>query len=359
MAATTAQWMVTGYMIVTTLVVSIVAFLQQRFSLRTLFFAACGMLIVGTLADLFAPTFSVLLAFRLLQAVGTGIFVPVMMSTVLTIAPHNKVGTYLAIGSSCITLGPALGPVASGIAVTLFGWRSMFVLPLATMVVILAVGVAFVRPVAPTSHIRLDVASVVLLAVGLTLVVYGLLVVTTQLPLALAWLAVGAALLVLFARRQSSLEDPVLDLSALHTPRFALACVLVVVSMMTTFSLSVLLPMYFEGSHGTTALVAGLLMLSPILLNALAAIAGGRILDKRGENVLLPAGFVLMVAGLVLCSVAAGAPVPGTMVAASCVAYLAVGLVMSPSQTAGLKQVPNEQHVSGVAIMNTTPAGCL
>ncbi|MBQ9067848.1 MAG: MFS transporter, partial [Eggerthellaceae bacterium] len=351
--AATVQWLVTGYMIMTTLVVSIVAFLQRRFSLRTLFFAACAVLIVGALVDLMAPTFPLLLAFRLLQAVGTGIFVPVMMSTVLMLAPHNKVGTFLAVGSSCITLGPALGPVASGVAVTLFGWRSMFALPLVAMVVILAAGIFFVKPIAPTQRIHLDVPSVVLLAVGLTLAVYGLLVVTTQLIVALACLLVGVAALAAFALRQAHLEEPVLDLSPLRVPQFALACVLVVVSMMTTFSLSVLLPLYFEGACAQTALSAGLLMLSPILLNAATAILGGRILDKHGEKVLLPAGFATMVAGLLLCSLVAEGAEAIPMVAASCVPYLAVGLVMSPSQTAGLKQIPAEQHVSGVAIMNT------
>ena len=89
----TAQWLVTGYMIVTTVVVSVVAWLQKRFSLRSLFFAASALLLAGALADLVAPTFPLLLAFRLLQAVGTGIFVPMMMTTVLALAPRAKLGS--------------------------------------------------------------------------------------------------------------------------------------------------------------------------------------------------------------------------------------------------------------------------
>lgn len=52
----TAQWLVTGYMIVTTIVVSIVAWLQKRFSLRALFFTASFLLLAGALADLVAST---------------------------------------------------------------------------------------------------------------------------------------------------------------------------------------------------------------------------------------------------------------------------------------------------------------
>ena len=96
--ANTAQWLVTGYMIVTAIVVTVSAFLTKRLRLRTLFLTAAGFLTLGLVAAMLAPTWPLFLAARLVQAVGTGIFIPVMMSTVLAVAPRTRMGTYLSIG---------------------------------------------------------------------------------------------------------------------------------------------------------------------------------------------------------------------------------------------------------------------
>lgn len=129
-SATTAQWLVSGYMIVTSIFTAIMAFLSGRFSTRKLLFFACGCMVAGEVLCLFAPSFSVLLPSRILQAAGSGILFPLMMNVVLSCAPREKLGLYLSLGGACITLGPAFGPVISGLMCTLFGWRAVFVVPL-------------------------------------------------------------------------------------------------------------------------------------------------------------------------------------------------------------------------------------
>ena len=105
----TAQWLVTGYMIVATVVVMCMAFLYRRFHLRTLFFAASALSFAGSAMGLVANGFEMLFAARLVQAVGTGIFIPLMMNTIVAVTPKNKLGTYLSIGGCTITFGPAFG----------------------------------------------------------------------------------------------------------------------------------------------------------------------------------------------------------------------------------------------------------
>ena len=102
-----AQWLVTGYMIVATVVVMTMAFLYQRVSLRILYFCAVGLTLAGSIAGLLAPNFALLLIARLVQAVGSGIFIPLMFNTVLRVAPKNRIGTFMSIGSSTINDVPA------------------------------------------------------------------------------------------------------------------------------------------------------------------------------------------------------------------------------------------------------------
>lgn len=351
-STSTAQWLVTGYMIVTAVVVSVTAFLFRRFSIRQLVCAGSLFLIVGAAGCFFAVNFPMLLVFRLLQAFGTGIFIPLMMTTVLMVAPKQRLGTFMSIGSCCITFGPALAPVLSGLLATLLGWRFVFVLPALVVAVIMVLSLVLVKNVGETSHVKLDPLSVVLSALGLTALVFGLNELTSALVVALVALVVGCALIGLFVARQRTLDEPILDLRPLSQRPFLFGSVLAIFAMMTTFSMSVVLVLYYEGALGMTALVAGALLLPPILLNALTALIGGRVMDKRGAWPLIPLGFLVIVAGQASIAVTSHDAALLAVGIGSCVTYAGVGLVFAPSQTAALNAVPHDQHASGVSIMN-------
>lgn len=351
-SATTAQWLVSGYMIVTSIFTAIMAFLSGRFSTRKLLFFACGCMVVGEVLCLVAPSFSVLLPSRILQAAGSGILFPLMMNVVLSCAPREKLGLYLSLGGACITLGPAFGPVISGLMCTLFGWRAVFVVPLVGGIVVAAAGVKHVQNVGERSNTTLDILSVVLLAAGITAFVYSAGEFSTNLIAGIVTLFAAVVLLGLFAARQLKLEHPVLNVRPMASVRFWPACLLVVVSM-TTFSMSVLLPLYFEGAYGMTALVAGLLILPAIACNAVTSIVGGRVMDARGAWPLLPVGFALIAVGQTAISMTAASMNIGVVVALTVVVYAGVGLVLSPSQTAGLETLPAAEHPHGTALLNT------
>ncbi len=351
--ANMAQWLVTGYMIVTAIVVTITAFLNRRLRLRTLFLMAVGFLAFGLAAALLAPTWPLFLAARLVQAIGTGIFIPTMMSTVLAVAPKTKMGTYLAIGSCMITFGPAFAPVVSGIMVTSLGWRAIFLPPVVIIFILGIAGAFCIRNIAEPRPIKLDVLSVVLSALGLFSLVQGLSSIMASPASAVCFLVAGIAILAGFVVRQFRIDNPLLNLRPLKNPLFAPICVLMIVAMLTSFSMSVLLPLYFEGALGTTAFLAGALLLAPILVNAGTSLVSGRIYDKHGCWPLLPAGFCLIAVGqITVCLVSPAFSLLGVL-GASIVVYGGLGFIFSPAQTAGLQTLPPDEYPHGVAILNT------
>lgn len=351
-STSTAQWLVTGYMIVTAVVVSVTALLFRRFAIKQLVCAGSLFLVVGAVGCFFAVNFPMLLVFRLLQAFGTGIFIPLMMTTVLMVAPRQRLGTFMSIGSCCITFGPALAPVLSGLLATLLGWRFVFVLPAVVVAVIMALSLVLVKNIGETARVKLDPLSVALSALGLTALVFGLNELTSALVIALVALAAGCALIGLFVLRQRTLDDPILDLRPLSERSFLFGSVLAIFAMMTTFSMSVVLVLYYEGALGMTALAAGALLLPPILLNALTALIGGRVMDKRGAWPLIPLGFLVIVVGQASIAYTSYDAALLAVGIGSCVTYAGVGLVFAPAQTAALNAVAHDQHASGVSIMN-------
>lgn len=348
----TAQWLVTGYMIASTVVVMCMAFFYRRFELRKLFFAGAVLCVVGSAMGLFSMNFAFLLVARLIQAVGAGMFIPMMMNTILVVTPRNKLGTFMSIGGCMISFGPAFAPVVCGCLVTAFGWHSVFVVPLVGMVVISLPGMVFLRNLG-TSEIHLDVPSACLSAVFLFTLSFGLAQVMAQPVVGIASLAVAIASAVVFVVRQTRCAFPLIDVTPMKSIRFWPATVLVVVAMMIMFSLSVLLPLYFEGALGMSAFMAGLVILVPVLVNTGFTLVAGRIMDKRGEWPLLPAGFALAALGAAAMAIVAPSQSAPALFVAALFVYAGIGLVFSPSQTAGLKTLPPQQNPFGVALMTT------
>lgn len=348
----TAQWLVTGYMIVATVVVMCMAFLYRRFKLRTLFFAAAGLTLVGSVMGLFASSFELLMAARLVQAAGSGVFIPLMMNTILVVTPKNKLGAYMSIGSCMITFGPALAPVVCGALVTAAGWHSIFLVPTVAMAVLIVGGAVLVKNL-ETSDAHLDTPSALLSAVFLTALSFGLAELTIMpLPAGIA-LALAALSAVAFVVRQTHCAFPLIDMEPMHFATFWPTIIMVIITMTTTFSLSVLLPLYLEGSLGLTALMAGIVMLVPVLGNAGTSLLGGRLMDKKGEWPLLPAGFTIILIGLAIMAATANSMSLAATFAGALVAYAGVGLAFSPSQTAGLRTLPPRLNPFGVALTTT------
>ena len=271
------------------------------------------------------------------------------------VSAHDECGTVLRSAREARSVsesGRCLHYAGAGVW-TCDQWSYVHVVWLEGGVVVAAAAAKLVRNVGERSNTKLDILSVILLAAGITAFVYSVGEFSTNLIAGIVALFAAIVLLGLFAARQLKLEHPVLNVRPMAGVRFWPACLLVVVSMMTTFSMSVLLPLYFEGAYGMTALVAGLLIMPAIACNAVTSIVGGRVMDARGAWPLLPVGFALIAVGQTAISMTAASMNIGVVVALTVVVYAGVGLVLSPSQTAGLETLPAAEHPHGTALLNT------
>lgn len=348
-----ANWVIVGYMVVAATAIMLSAFMLRRLGLRRVFFVGAGALALGSACALLSQDFPMLFASRLVQAVGTGLFFPSVTSVIMTNSPAAVRGTRLALNSGVIAVGLAISPTASGFALTQFGWRAMFVVSLAMSVALLAVGFFRIHGGPSTKRVPIDALSVMLGPLGLAAFLYGLGEVTRDLAPSLAALAVGAVLLALFAWRQFALESPLLDLHPLVHPRFAVGILLVMVGMLTSFSMSILLPLYYEGALGYTAFFAGLLLLGPVLVNAAFTFLGGRVFDRHGAWPLIPAGLVLVLVGQATAFFSAESMIAILIVLSSAAVYAGAGFVVAPSKTAVLGTLPPATYSAGASINST------
>ena len=143
--ASVGQWLTTIYMLALGITVPAVTFLSQKLSVRNVVYLALCLLLAGGIVDVLAPSFPVLVAGRVLQAVGAGVTLPVVQSIAMTRFPAGQNGTAMGIAGIAMGFAPNIGPLIGGALVDSYGWRSFFVLFDVVVVVLILATTALVK----------------------------------------------------------------------------------------------------------------------------------------------------------------------------------------------------------------------
>ncbi len=353
--AATVQWLTTGYLLTIGILVPISALLIQWFPTRTLFITSVTFSILGTVCAAMAPSFSVLLMGRVLQAVGTGLLLPLLYHVVLVIAPPKKRGTAMGLIGLVMMTSLALGPAISGLVIETLSYHWLFWLAIPFYVVALLGGVFYMQNVSTISKPNIDTLSILLSTVGFGGIVYGFSSIGKgeSIAIVIVTLSVGIVSLILFVFRQLSIPSPIVNLRAFKQPMFALGTSMVVVNMVIILTANLLLPIYLQDGMAFTALFAGLILLPGGILNGIMSPINGRLFDRFGPKWLVLLGFIIASTALwVFSNIEVGTSVEMIIGVYMCL-MLGTSMVMMPAQTNGLNQLDTELYPHGSAIINT------
>jgi MFS transporter, DHA2 family, lincomycin resistance protein len=359
--ASAAQWLTTVFMLTMAVVIPITGFLLQRFNTRPVFLAAMTLFSTGTLIAAVAPGFEVLLFARVVQATGTAIMMPLLMTTVMTLVPPASRGRTMGNISIVISVAPAIGPTISGAILSVLDWRWMFLLILPIALGSLALGAARIKNVTTPRATHFDVPSVILSAFGFGGIVYGLSNIGAAAsggnPLT-GWipLGVGVVALTLFVLRQLRLQRrdaALLDLRTFTSRTFTFSISMLAISMVVLFGVIILLPIYMQNVLGLDVLSTGMLLLPGGLTMGLLAPTVGRIYDRIGPTALLTTGSIIVSAVLWFMTLFTQTTPFWWVLAAHITLSLGLALLFTPLFTAGLGSLKPELYSHGSAIVGT------
>ncbi|MFC0470182.1 MDR family MFS transporter [Halalkalibacter kiskunsagensis] len=356
--ASTIQWLTTGFLLVVGILIPITALILQWFTTRQIFLGAMSIFAVGTLICAFAPNFSILFVGRLVQAIGTGLLIPVMMNTVLVLFPKEKRGSAMGMVSLVIMVAPAIGPTLSGIIVEMFHWRFLFFFVLPFIVFSLVFAFIYLKNITKLTKPKVDIPSIVFSTLGFGGIVFGFSqagkgTAGWSHPEVYLFIAMGVISLIVFVKRQLQLKEPILDVRAFRFPMFTLATILTVVLMMTLFSSFIILPLFLQQGLFLTAFATGLAFLPGGILNGIISQMSGRLFDKFGPRALVIPGSTIVVIVMFFFSKVTILTSVTTFIILHCSLMLGVALIMTPVQTNGLNQLPPKYYPHGAAIINT------
>ena len=360
--ASLGQWLTAGFLLTMSVVIPITGYLIRRVSTRVLYGTAMGLFSLGTLMAALSPGIELLLVARVVQASGTAIMMPLLMTTVMTLVPPARRGAVMGNISIVISVAPAIGPTVSGVVLQSLGWRFMFWLVLPIALVTLALGLRRIVDLGEPTHTPVDVPSVLLSVFGFGGLVYGLSTIGQDasggagLPIWLPFV-VGGLGLAAFIGRQLALQRTdraLLDLRTFRSRTFTIATVLMMLMMATLLGTIVLLPIYMQSVLGLDPLTTGVLLLPGGLLMGLLGPVVGRLYDRFGARALLVPGAVATSAALWSTTLFTADSSVWLVLGFHLLLSVGLAFVITPLFTAGLGAVPPHLYSYGSAIFGTT-----
>lgn len=366
-SVTTGQWLTSVFQLVMGVMVPLTAYLTRRFSTRQIVIASMVVFTIGSLFAWLGSSFVLVLAGRLLEAVGTGVMWPVLQITVFSIYPLSRRGMAMGTVGMAMSVAPAIGPTLGGVQTDLNGWRSIFLTLTVIGVISLFLAIFGLRNFGTRdASAKADFFSVGLSIFGFGGLMFGFTNIESY-PFThpMVWLAmlIGVVGIVWFvlrqihgARRQAadpSKQPPLLNLSVLKNKSFTVGTVTAALSFFAFSSIMVIMPLYIQDCRGYSATISGLVMLPGAFGQCIAQFFGGKALDRFGARPVALIGSITLLFGTIMMSLISMTSWIWWVSIWQFVRQIGMGFVLMPITTWSLNCLEPEEVSAGSAVTNT------
>lgn len=356
-STSTAQWLITGFMLVNGILVPISAFLVSRFTYRKLFIAAMLFFTVGSIICATSGNFTMMMTGRVVQAVGAGILMPVGMNIFMTLFPPNKRGAAMGLLGVAMILAPAIGPTVTGWVIENYSWNLMFYGMFVIGLIITFLSFKFFTLAQPVSKTKLDVFGVISSSIGLGSLLYGFSEAGNN-----GWtsaevvitLIIGVIGLAVFIWRELTTDNKMLDLQVFKYPTFTFTLVINAIVTMALFGGMLLLPVYLQNIRGFTPMESGLLLLPGSLIMGIMGPVAGKLFDKYGIRPLAIVGLAITTFATYKFTTLSMDTPYSVIMTDYIIRSIGMSFIMMPIMTAGMNALPMKLISHGTATQNTS-----
>lgn len=343
-------------MLVNGILVPITAFLMKRFSTRQLFISAMLFLLAGSVVAACAVNFGMLLTGRMIQAVGAGIILPLMMTVIVYLFPEERRGAIMGKVGFAIIFAPAIAPTLAGFIIDYLSWRWLFISLIPFIVIIIGLAYKYLMNVNEGAKSKIDLISLLYSTFGFGFLLFGFSSAGSRGwddAVILSTISAGLIIIFLFCQRQLSSQDPLLNLSVFRYKMYSMTTIVNVAITIIMYADLILLPMYLQDGRGFSALDAGLLLLPGAIINALLSPVTGKLFDKYGAKPLFIFGLLLIAISMWLVIDLSSTTSYVYILVRTIVLRIGLAFITMPLNTAALNAIPRELASHGSAVNNT------
>jgi EmrB/QacA subfamily drug resistance transporter len=305
--ATHLSWVVTAYVLASTITTPFYGKLGDMYGRKKLFIFAIVVFLVGSALSGLSTSMGELIAFRALQGLGAGGLIVGAMATLGEIVPPRERGKYMSYFMVVMMLATVGGPLVGGWITTAFSWRWIFYinLPLGGAALIYLIAVMKL-PARRVEH-RIDYAGGILLGVVSTAII----LLATWGGTQYAWgsweiiglLVVAIAGLAAFLAVERRAAEPMLPLHVFKIRNFSVTMALTFFVGLGLFGAMTFLPFYQQTVQGASPTVSGLLMTPLMVGSAVTSVLAGALVTKTGKYRMFPiVGGLVMTVGMFMLS---------------------------------------------------------
>jgi MFS family permease len=313
---------------------------------------------IGALLSAVSPGLGILIIGNsILEGVGTALLIPpVYILTTMLFDDLTSRARAFGVISGMGGIGAAAGPLIGGLITWAISWRAAFVFQALVVLVIVFLSRRIKDPVPPDPTRVPDTAGAVLSAVGLVLVVMGILAADDNGWLMLGLVAAGAIMLVFFfvhiRRRERAGREPLLSTALFRNRTSNLGLITQNVQWLLLMGTSFVVSAYLQVVRGYNAIQTGVIFTAATLGILVSSLAAERLAKKYPQRTLILTGFVTTMAGvLVLLALVKGTPAAWAFAPGLLLIGLGLGVMLTPSVNVVQSAFPEQQQgeISGLS----------
>ena len=354
-SSTQAQWSYSAFLLVVGVMIPLSAFISRRFSSKTIFFFSLIIFLLGSVICYFSTSLTILIIGRVLQAIGNGIIMPYVQILLLKSIPEEKWQTYMGFYGLIIAIAPVIGSFIGGFVITIHGWRTLFSFFTISTIILIVLGLIFVKDTSQTEDYPLDYLSVILSVIGCAGVMFGFTNVADYgftHYLVILPIIIGIAALILFVRRQPKLDKPLINMNILKNRYFSVGTVFICILYFALNGCTALVPIFIQGVGYNSAIFSASVLLPGGLLIIIFNIIGPLLTNKIGIKKVLIMGCVFSIIGFGAMTLYTQDSSFEFMTITQSIRYIGTGLALMPATTWTLTMVSDKVE-DGTAVNNT------
>lgn len=342
------QWVTSIYLLVMSALLPILGTIADYFGRRKIYNLGFFVISIFTLFCGFSESLPMLIIMRVLQAVGGAMVMANGMAIVTENYPPSERGKNIGVLATTMAIGSIAGPPLGGLAIGLWGWQTVFFL---TFVVSLLGFVASYFSIPRDKKIerkqfRFDLLGAVLLIIAIMTFIYGFSNINTMgWSNPLIYGSVSAFLIssIFFIVYERKVSYPVMELSLFKDWIFSSSIISSLISFITMYSPTVLIPFYYQRVLGFSTGKSGLYMMAFPIAMAVVSPFSGALSDKIGATLLTSSGLVINgVALILLANTTLQTPVYLILIYLALMG-LSLGMFQSPNNSCIMGNVPKNK----------------